>query len=210
MSLAEPRPWGSTVRCRPSSNSCARRTHPSSLSKAIQVLKFAGANPIIATASPHNTALLTSLGATHVIDRTLPADAILARLPELTSGRPLEFAFDTVSDAETMTLAYKALARGGALAVVLPDVIPEGLKVPGDGKRIAWPAGNVHLPENRATGAELFKRLTEWLEKGIIKVRRSWCSLRLLGLLTVRDVAYAIAQPGRGASRRACWGTWRP
>ncbi|KAI0324003.1 GroES-like protein [Cubamyces sp. BRFM 1775] len=136
---------------------------------AIQIAKLAGFNPIIATASVHNTSLLTSLGATHVIDRFLSAEAILAKLPELTGGKPIELVYDAISLPETMPLAYQALAPGGGLVIVLSDVIPAELKKEGDGKRIAYVFGNVHSPENRACGIELYKRLTEWLEKGIIK-----------------------------------------
>lgn len=137
---------------------------------AIQVAKFAGFHPIIATASPHNATYLTSLGATHVVDRSLSHDQILSKLPELTGGKPIEFVYDAISLPETMPLAYQALAPGGALAIVLPDVIPAELKKEGDNKRIAYVFGNVHAPENRACGVEMYKRLTEWLEKGVIKV----------------------------------------
>ncbi|CDO74507.1 hypothetical protein BN946_scf184979.g62 [Trametes cinnabarina] len=136
---------------------------------AIQVAKFAGFSPIITTASPHNTAHLTSLGATHVIDRSLPGDQILARLPELTGRKPIEFIYDAISLPETMALAYQALAPGGALGIVLPDVIPAELKKEGDNKRVSFVLGNVHRPENQECGKEMYKRLTEWLEKGIIK-----------------------------------------
>ncbi|KAI9000500.1 GroES-like protein [Trametes punicea] len=136
---------------------------------AIQVAKLAGFNPIITTASPRNIALLTSLGATHVLDRSLPAEDILLKLPGLTGGKPLEFVYDAISLPETMPLAYQALAPGGALVIVLPDVIPAELKKEGDGKRIAYVFGNVHTPENRACGVEMYKRLTGWLAKGIIK-----------------------------------------
>ncbi|OSC97725.1 GroES-like protein [Trametes coccinea BRFM310] len=136
---------------------------------AIQVAKFAGFHPIIATASPHNAIYLMSLGATHVVDRSLSHDQILSKLPELTGGKPIEFVYDAISLPETMPLAYQALAPGGALAIVLPDVIPAELKKEGDNKRIAYVFGNVHAPENRACGVEMYKRLTEWLEKGVIK-----------------------------------------
>ncbi|KAI0371509.1 GroES-like protein [Pilatotrama ljubarskyi] len=136
---------------------------------AIQVAKEAGFSPIITTASLHNTELLTSLGATHVVDRSLSPDEILAKLPKLTGGKPLKFVYDVISLPETMPLAYRALAPRGALVITLPDVIPAELKKEGDGKRIAYVFGNVHSPENRGCGVEMYKRLTEWLEKGIIK-----------------------------------------
>ncbi len=54
--------------------------------------------------------------------------------------------------------------------LVLPEVIPAELKKEGDGKKVSGVFGNVHHPDNRKCGEELYARLTEWLEKGIIKV----------------------------------------
>ena len=44
---------------------------------AIQFARLSGFSTIIATASPQNTTLLKSLGATHVIDRKLPSEKII-------------------------------------------------------------------------------------------------------------------------------------
>ena len=133
--------------------------------------KLAGFSPIIATASPRNAALLKSLGATHVLDRALPTDAALAELAKLTAGAPLEFAYDAISLADTQPLAYRALAPGGSLLLVLPNLVPAELKAPGDGKRVVSVFGNVHPPQNRKLGVEMYSRLTEWLEKGVLVVR---------------------------------------
>ncbi|CDO74508.1 hypothetical protein BN946_scf184979.g63 [Trametes cinnabarina] len=126
---------------------------------AIQVAKFAGYSPIIATASPHNSDLLTSLGATYIVDRSLSDVQILASLRDLTGGKPVAFAFDAISSSETMALAYQALAPGGALAIVLPDVIPAGVKKEGDNKRIADPNPVEVLPSGLASAAEGLGRL---------------------------------------------------
>ncbi|KAI0760964.1 GroES-like protein [Trametes elegans] len=140
---------------------------------AIQLAKLSGFSPIITTASPHNEQLLRSLGAAHVLDRTLSPAAILAELPKLTQGKPLEFVFDAIAVADTQALGYDALAPGGALIVVNPDEVPaEKKKAAGESKRVVNVFGIVHLPENREVGVELFKRLTEWLEKGIIVPNR--------------------------------------
>ncbi|KAI0760963.1 GroES-like protein [Trametes elegans] len=139
---------------------------------AIQLAKLSNFSPIITTASPHNESLLRSLGATHVLDRSLAPAAILAELPRLTQGKPLEFVFDTISLPETQSLAYGALAPGGSLLLVLPDEIPAEKKKPGENKRVVFVLGNVHLPENREVGVQLYSRLTEWLEKGIIVPNR--------------------------------------
>ncbi|KAH9847267.1 GroES-like protein [Lenzites betulinus] len=136
---------------------------------AIQLARASGFNPIITTASPRNAALLTSLGATSVIDRSLPDETIIEDAQKLTEGAPIEFVFDAIALPETEVLGYKALAPGGALVLVLPDTIPAELKKDGDNKRVAFFRGVVHLPHNRVTGAEAFKRVTQWLEQGIIR-----------------------------------------
>ncbi|KAI0324755.1 GroES-like protein [Cubamyces sp. BRFM 1775] len=139
---------------------------------AIQMARLSGFSPIIATASLHNEPLLKSLGATHVLDRSLAPDAIKAELPKLTGGKPIEFVYDAISLADTQALAYDVLAPNGVLLLVLPDAIPPELKKEGDGKKIVGVFGNVHTPENRKVGVELYAHLTEWLEKGLLVPNR--------------------------------------
>ncbi|PIL35339.1 hypothetical protein GSI_02064 [Ganoderma sinense ZZ0214-1] len=134
---------------------------------AIQMAKYQGFSPVITTASPHNAAMLKALGASAVLDRALAPAQILAELPKLTGGTPIEFVYDAISLPDTQPLAYEALADGGSLVLVLQDSIPAELKKAGDGKKIAQVFGNVQRPECRPCGEELYKRLTEWLEKGI-------------------------------------------
>ncbi|KAH9847269.1 GroES-like protein [Lenzites betulinus] len=136
---------------------------------AIQLAKASGFNPIITTASSHNAALLNSLGATHVLDRTLTNEETLVQLPKLTEGKPLQFAFDGVSLPETQTLAYRGLAPGGRLVILLPDAIPLASKEPDSGKHVAFLRGSAYLPQTWETGAEIFRELTTWLTLGTIK-----------------------------------------
>ena len=173
---------------------------------AIQIAKLAGYSPIITTASPHNTTLLTSLGATHVLDRSLPASAILSKLPELTAGKPIELVYDAISLAETEALGYDVLAPGGTLIIVLDDVIPAEKKQTSDNKRVVHSHGAVHWPQNRAIGAEFFKRLSEWLRTGVIVVR-----IRLsLGSACVADETFSlIAEQGGSSTERSCGDSWR-
>ncbi|KAI0787305.1 GroES-like protein [Fomes fomentarius] len=139
---------------------------------AIQLAKLSGFTPIITTASPHNEGLLRSLGATHVLDRALPSDGILAELAKITGDRPLEYVYDAVSLADTQTLAYDALAPGGSLVLVLPDQIPAEKKKEGDGKTVVSSYGTVHAPFNRKVGVEVYSRLSEWLRTGVIVPNR--------------------------------------
>ncbi|KAH9885808.1 GroES-like protein [Cubamyces lactineus] len=139
---------------------------------AIQLAKLAGHDPIITTASPHNAALLRSLGATHVLDRALPNASILAELPHLTAGKPILYAFVAVPAVpDACRLARDALAPGGALATVMPSpaYVPADVADPGDGKRVGYVLGNLRLPHTRDIAVAVFKQLTRWLEKGLLK-----------------------------------------
>ncbi|RDX56961.1 GroES-like protein [Lentinus brumalis] len=135
---------------------------------AIQVARLSGYSPIITTASPHNEDLLKSLGATDVLDRSLPASAILSEIQKLTGGKPVEYVFDAISLADTQVLAYDALAPGGTLIRVLDDKIPAEKKKDADNKRLVQALGSSHPPENREVGVQLYNRLTEWLRTGVI------------------------------------------
>ena len=153
------------------------------LHSAIQVAKLSGYSPIITTASLRNEAHLKSLGATHVLDRSLPPSSIIAEIQKIAGGKPVEYVYDAISLAETEALGYDALAPGGTLIIVLDDVIPAEKKKAGDNKRVLQSHGAVHWPQHRAIGAEFFKRLSEWLRTGVIVVR-----IKLsLGLVCVAD-----------------------
>ncbi|KAI0366160.1 GroES-like protein [Pilatotrama ljubarskyi] len=126
---------------------------------AIQLAKLAGHHPIVATASPHNAPLLQSLGVTHVLDRSRSNESILAELSKLTGSKPIRYAFVSIFQPESMRLGRDALAPGGALATVAgsPAMVPEDIANPGDGRRVG------------DTGVAMFRQLTGWLEKGLLK-----------------------------------------
>lgn len=132
--------------------------------------KLSGFSPIITTASLHNESLLRSLGASHVLDRSLPPAEIKNEILKITNGKPIELVYDAISLADTEPLAYDVLAPGGVLIIVLPDVIPAELKKEGDNKKIVLAMGNVHMPQNRKVGADLYAHLTEWLQTGKVVV----------------------------------------
>ncbi|KAI0324002.1 GroES-like protein [Cubamyces sp. BRFM 1775] len=139
---------------------------------AIQLAKLAGHNPIVTTASPHNAPLLISLGATQVIDRHKSNESVLAELSTIAGGKAVEFAFVAIPhDPEMCRLGRDALAPGGALAVVLPSsrAIPEDVANPGDGKRLGFVYGSPYLPYTREAGVAMYKQITGWLQKGILK-----------------------------------------
>ena len=138
---------------------------------AIQVAKLAGYAPIITTASPHNAPLLTALGATHILDRTLSTPAILAAISTALKGAPLSFIYDAISSQDTQTLARAALAPGGKLVIVNPRA-DAGSEDDGKGLTIVNAQGGVYMqPFNRACAEAVFARLERWLADGSIKVR---------------------------------------
>lgn len=137
----------------------------------IQLAKLSGFSPILTTVSPHNDALVTSLGATHPIDRSLPL-ASLASHPVLATKKPL-LVFDAVSAAETQQAGWELVAPGGTLVVVNPVNLPNPESAEGEGKTAVFTLGTVHIDVNRKVGEGMYAVLEGLLERGDVKV----CSL---------------------------------
>ncbi|KII89535.1 hypothetical protein PLICRDRAFT_41165 [Plicaturopsis crispa FD-325 SS-3] len=133
---------------------------------AIQLAKLSGFSNIITTASPAHAAFLTSLGATHFIDRNLPAPEIAAAVTANAGGRPISVVYDAISLAGTQQTAYDVVAPGGAIVLTLPPAYKE---VEGKGVRVVNVAGNVNMPPNRALGVSLYAKLESLLRDGTIK-----------------------------------------
>jgi len=139
---------------------------------AIQLAKLSGFSPIIATASPHNTDLLKGLGATHVLDRYLPAETLVAEVAKITGGSPVEVVYDGVSLPETQNPAFDVLAPGGQLVLVLREAVDATKKSAAPDKKIVNVFGNVNLPDRRKTGQSLYAKLTGLVEEGVLKPNR--------------------------------------
>ena len=128
-------------------------------------------SPIITTASPRNVSLLTSLGATHVLDRNLSQDELLSRIADITAGVPLTFAYDAVSEPDTQQIAFRALAPEGTLLITWTKAISVAEEVADKGKTIIQVFASVYVPEGREIGIAMFKHLPGWLESGALEVR---------------------------------------
>jgi threonine dehydrogenase-like Zn-dependent dehydrogenase len=128
--------------------------------------RLSGFSPIIATASEKHTDFLKSLGTTHVLSRSLSAEAIIAEVKKITA-EPVKVVYDAVSLPDTQKTAWSVLAPGGQLIIVL--FATEGIASGQDGKTITHPFGNVNYP-GQEVGRELYARLTELLKDGSIKV----------------------------------------
>ncbi|EKM58603.1 uncharacterized protein PHACADRAFT_253061 [Phanerochaete carnosa HHB-10118-sp] len=132
----------------------------------IQFAKISGFSPIITTASKRNEDYLKSLGATHVIDRSIPHSDILTAIEQITST-PVMVAYDAISDADTQNLCYEVVAPGGQVVIGLPPAI-ETSKLT-SGKRIVQVFGSAHVPEQRPVGISLYQKVTELVANGDIK-----------------------------------------
>ena len=66
---------------------------------------------VITTSSLKHTEYLKTLGATHVLDRSLSSSVLLAEIAEIAAGTPIKYAFDTIGGEDTQRLAHDALAE---------------------------------------------------------------------------------------------------
>ncbi|KAI0737454.1 GroES-like protein [Daedaleopsis nitida] len=147
---------------------------------AIQMAKLQGFSPIVTTSSLKHADYLKpeSIGATHILDRSLPSDAILAELPKITGGKLLVYAYDAIAEDTTQNLAYDARGPGGSLVVTFATTILQ-LKIDRDSaagvspeKKVVSAMGSFALQANKALGEEVCKRLTEWLRTGLLVPNR--------------------------------------
>ncbi|KAI0077458.1 GroES-like protein [Panus rudis PR-1116 ss-1] len=122
----------------------------------IQLAKLSGFLPIITTASKHNTDLLKSLGATHVIDRKLPPSQIVSEIAQITNNTPIKFVYDCISVKETQNLGYDIVAKGGRMIIVLFDEIDKEKKEK-EAKEYNMVRAGVIRPSVQRLFEELFK-----------------------------------------------------
>ncbi|OCH88659.1 GroES-like protein [Obba rivulosa] len=137
----------------------------------IQLAHLAGFRPIITTASLRNTDFLVGLGATHVLDRNLPADVLQAEVRKITST-PFDVVFDAISLPETQNVAYDLTAPGGHLVLMWPDIVDQRRKSAQPFKNTLHVFGAMAAPQNQKMGASLCSKLSKLLEEGAIKPMR--------------------------------------
>ncbi|EMD40145.1 hypothetical protein CERSUDRAFT_133008, partial [Gelatoporia subvermispora B] len=138
---------------------------------AIQLASLAGFSPIISTASLRNTELLEGIGATHVLDRNLSAEALKAEVFRITP-KPINVVFDAISLPETQDVAYELTAPGGHLILMWPDIVDQRKKSAQPFKNIVYVYGAMAAPENQKLGVSLCLKLTALIEEGAIKPMR--------------------------------------
>ena len=133
----------------------------------IQFARLSGFSPIITTASPHNAPLLKELGATHVLDRKLPSEQLVAEATKI-AGASFDIVYNTVSTDETNDIAYTATAPGGTLVILeyLPELLAKGKT---EGKNVHLGHGLFKAEINQDVGRSLLGALPGLLESGDIK-----------------------------------------
>ena len=140
---------------------------------AIQLARMSGFSPIITTASKSNEARLKSLGATHVIDRTLPLSSLKAVIQQITD-QPVKYGFGAIATPEIQNALcddalYDVIALGGQLVLVGQPAIDE--KKSAEDKYIARVFADVQMPAQIEVGRGLYAHITVMLESGDIRVR---------------------------------------
>lgn len=133
----------------------------------IQLAKMSGFDPIITTASLHNEAYLKSVGATHVLDRKLPADGAAAAVRAITD-KPVRVAYIAVVDDDYQRAFYDILAPGGALLRVGENAVDEAKLAVGD-KYCTHVFADVQMPSQKDVARSLYAKLPEMLAAGDIR-----------------------------------------
>ena len=139
----------------------------------IQLAHLSGFSPIVATASLENSDRLRALGATHVLDRTLPIETLRAEAARIAGGAGFRVVYDTVASPETGRMAYALTAPGGDLVMTLPSkTVQEMATTTTDGgaKRVHVSFGAMSVPSLANTATALVGRLPELLASGTIQV----------------------------------------
>lgn len=131
--------------------------------EALQLLRLSGFSKIITAAAKKHESLVTKYGATHFIDRSLPADAQVDQIRSIAPN--LQYAWDPIASKETSELAARSFGSQGGLIV---GSLPIDASVIAAHKNVAGRniVSNPLLHQDSAT--ELWTHLEEALRKGDI------------------------------------------
>ncbi|KAJ7104738.1 chaperonin 10-like protein [Mycena epipterygia] len=136
--------------------------HPIVILDALELARLSGFSPIITTASLKHESFLKSLGATHVINRSLPDTEVVKAVAAL--APTLSVVFDTSSTKETVTLGFEILKESKKYSKgdkTLLQIIPISIA------EAESEAINIYM--GWATSAELYSQLEGLLADGTIK-----------------------------------------
>lgn len=130
----------------------------------IQLAKASGFSHIITTASSKHTDKLKELGATHIIDRSIPLNSIQTKLVEIIGGG-IKYIFDAISESETQKAAFDLLSPGGKLNIVLAPHVP----MDSEEKKVTLTYGTADAPHYSAGVKTLFGGIGILIEDGTLK-----------------------------------------
>ncbi|KAJ7192629.1 chaperonin 10-like protein [Mycena pura] len=138
---------------------------------ALQLARLSGFSTIITTASIKHESYLKSLGATHVIDRSLPDAEVVKAVATL--APTLSVVFDTISTEETTAVGFailkdsKTYSKGDkTLLQIIPVPVPEA-KSEGINVYMCW-ATSI-WPQYNALSREMYPHVEGFLADGTIK-----------------------------------------
>ena len=136
---------------------------------AIQLAKLSGFSPIITTASLKHAEFLKSIGATHVIDRSISASNLVSEISGITQNVPIKYVLDSISVPDTQQTAYDLLGKGGKLVIFLAPAVKTTKE-----KEIFSIVGFLRDPANIELLETLYHdNLERLLNEGTIKVSRN-------------------------------------
>ena len=146
-----------------------KRSSPCSIKfSGIQLAKLSGFSPIITTASLKHAEFLKSIGATHVIDRSISASNLVSEINGITQNVPIKYALDSISLPDTQQTVYDLLGKGGKLAIFRPPAAKTT-----EDKEILYIFGVLREPANIVLLESLLHdNLERLLKEGAIKVSR--------------------------------------
>ncbi|KAG6856274.1 hypothetical protein H0H87_005959 [Tephrocybe sp. NHM501043] len=132
------------------------------------IVVLGGATSVGQYASSKHAEYLTSLGATHVLDRNISPEDLTTRITEIATSSPIDLVYDAVSSLETQNMGYGLLTEKGQLIVTLEPAV----RKEEEGKIIIRVIGVFTLPFSRELGIQLYGTLTDLLNQGLIKPNR--------------------------------------
>ncbi|KAH7924057.1 GroES-like protein [Leucogyrophana mollusca] len=121
--------------------------------------------PIIVVGGASSLGQYGYLGATHIIDRKLPAASFQEQVAKITSA-PVELAFAAICYPDTQQALYDVLAPEGKMIVTRR---PEAVRKEGDQKMVHFVNGSFHLPGNKEFSSRFMRALTRMTADGEIK-----------------------------------------
>lgn len=146
-----------------------------SLFLAIQFARVSGFSPIITTSSLIHSDYLHSLGASHVLDRSLSNVELQKRIKEILGSSDLSYALDAVGQCSTTAMALHVLSPGGYLASA-----EAGTGRVQDSRTIINIYGSLHVPQNREFGKQFISGVAALLGSGDIQVGVPFARMRPL------------------------------